>query len=74
MAPRFGHRSRVGLRPAMPVKWAGTRMLPPTSVPTPRGDIPAAMAAASPPDEPPGEWAELQGFTVWPKRGFLVSW
>ena len=39
--------------PAIPAKCAGTRMLPPTSVPTPSG-IPAAIAAALPPRRPAG--------------------
>ena len=44
----------VGLRVATPQKWAGTRRLPPESVPRPHGDRAAATAAASPPLLPPG--------------------
>ena len=46
--PVSGTRPAVGLRPAMPQAWAGWRMLPPESEPSPRGDPPAAMMAASP--------------------------
>ncbi len=53
--PLLVQRSSVGLSPAIPVADAGTRMLPPMSVPIPSGDMPAAMAALSPPEEPPGE-------------------
>ena len=52
--------------PQTPEKWQGVRMLPPMSVPTPSGDIPAAMAAPSPPDEPPGVCASDQGLFVRP--------
>jgi hypothetical protein len=57
----------------MPEYAAGLRMLPPMSVPIPRHDMPAAMAAASPPDEPPGVRAKLKGFFVRPNTGLLLS-
>ena len=38
----------------MPHSAAGTRVEPPVSVPSPAGAMRAAMAAAVPPDEPPG--------------------
>ena len=62
--PVRGVRPVVGLIPAMPQKCAGRRMLPPASLPRPRGDMPEAMAAASPPDEPPGVRARSYGFFV----------
>ena len=44
----------VGLMPAIPQKWAGSRMLPPVSVPTSKGVPCAAIKAAAPPLLPPG--------------------
>lgn len=41
------------LRPATPQKWAGMRMLPPTSPPMPKTAPFSATSAASPPDDPP---------------------
>lgn len=38
----------------MPQSAAGMRVEPPVSVPRPLGTTRAAMAAAVPPDEPPG--------------------
>ena len=38
----------------MPQSAAGMRVEPPVSVPSPAGTMRAAMAAAVPPDEPPG--------------------
>src|SRR3972149_2517354 len=44
----------VGFKPQMPLKCAGTRMDPAPSVPRPAAEPPAAIAAASPPLDPPG--------------------
>ncbi len=60
----------------MPVKAAGWRIDPPVSVAVAARAIPAATAAADPPDEPPGVRAELlprerQGLVTGPKA--LVS-
>ena len=66
-------RFPVGLRPQMPQKAEGKRMLPPMSVPKPSGEPPAAMRAPSPPEEPPGLLEEFHGFMVRPKRGLLQS-
>src|SRR5260370_8031541 len=52
--PVKGIRPDVGLRPAIPQKWEGMRMLPNPSVPKPKGDPPASMIADSPPLLPPG--------------------
>ena len=43
------------------------------SVPRPNGLSPAAIAAASPPLEPPGTWFNFQGLLVTPKTAFSVS-
>ena len=56
--PAAGYRCRLppveGRRPTVPVKAAGTRTEPPVSLPSPAGAIRAAIAAAVPPDDPPG--------------------
>lgn len=57
----------------MPQKAEGNRMLPPMSVPKPRGEPPDPMRAPSPPEEPPGLLEDFHGFMVWPKRGLLQS-
>ena len=41
-------------------------MDPPVSVPVEAGAKPAAIAAAEPPEEPPGTRARSQGFLVGP--------
>jgi hypothetical protein len=66
ITPVTGTRPLVGLRVATPQKWAGTRRLPPESVPRPQGDSAAATAAASPPLLPPGVLAGSYGLTVRP--------
>src|SRR5690625_7330065 len=57
----------------MPQKAAGIRILPPPSVPTAHGPIPAATAAAAPPDEPPGVSCGSIGLRVIPVRGLSVT-
>ena len=49
------------------------RTLPAPSVPTEIGAMPAATAAALPPEEPPGVLAGFQGLRVMPVSGELVS-
>jgi hypothetical protein len=49
------------------------RTLPAPSVPTESGPMPAATAAAVPPDEPPGVFAGFHGLRVIPVSGELVS-
>src|SRR5579863_4560210 len=66
-------RPGVGLSPQMPQKCAGTRIEPPPSLPTPPADIPAAIAAASPPLEPPAVYSRFQGLFVRPWRRLSVS-
>ena len=46
---------RLGLSPTRPHSLAGTRIEPPPSLACATGTIPAATAAADPPDEPPVE-------------------
>ena len=48
-------------------------MDPAMSVPCAIAPIPAATAAAPPPDEPPGVIAEFKGFLVWPCKEFRVN-
>ena len=53
--PVAGMRPGVGFSPQMPEKCAGVRIEPPPSLPTPPMQQPEAIAAASPPLEPPAE-------------------
>src|SRR5436309_10743289 len=66
-------RPGVGLSPQMPLKCAGTRMDPPPSLPAPPAEHPEAMAAASPPLDPPGVRERSQGLLVRPYRRLSVS-
>jgi len=50
----------------MPLKCAGTRIDPPPSLPMPPAEHPAAIAAASPPLDPPGVPVRSQGLFVRP--------
>ena len=68
-----GTRPKLGFRPTLPQKAAGMRTLPAPSVPMPIGPMPAATAAAAPPEEPPGVLARFQGLRVRPVSGELVS-
>jgi hypothetical protein len=68
----IGMRPAVGFNVAMPQKCAGIRRLPPESVPSPQGDMPAAIAAASPPLLPPGDRWVSYGFSVRPWSSFSV--
>src|SRR5439155_20973443 len=63
----------VGLSPQIPLKCAGTRIDPPPSLPTPPADIPAAIAAASPPLDPPGVRARSHGLLVRPYNKLSLS-
>ena len=59
--------------PKMPVNAHGMRIEPPPSVPTASGPMPAATAAAAPPEEPPGVFALFQGLRVMPVSGLSVT-
>src|ERR1700674_1465877 len=61
-------RPRDGLRPNSPHWAAGIRMEPPPSVACATGKMPAATAAAAPPDEPPAECARFHGLRHEPNR------
>ena len=71
--PVAGMRPGVGFRPQIPVKWAGTRIEPPPSLPTPPAEHLEAMAADSPPLEPPDVRERSQGLFVRPYRRLSVS-
>ena len=68
-----GTRPRVGFRPTTSQQALGMRQDPPPSLPTERGEIPAAVAAAAPPLEPPELYSRFQGFRVAPKIRFSVT-
>ena len=53
VCPSIATRPAVGFNPAMPQKCAGTRIDPERSLPRPAGERYAAIAAASPPLDPP---------------------
>src|ERR671937_1367725 len=57
----------------MPQKPAGMRTEPPPSVPTDRGPMPSATAAALPPLEPPLVRWRSHGLRVTPNRGLSVT-
>ena len=61
-----GTRPKLGFKPKLPQNAAGMRTLPAPSVPTDSGPMPAATAAAVPPDEPPGVLLGSQGLRVMP--------
>src|ERR1700730_12309648 len=71
--PPTGTRPSDGLSPESPHSADGMRIEPPPSDPVASGTIPAAMAAALPPDEPPGERDTSHGLRVGPKTGLSVS-
>src|SRR5687768_12088731 len=59
-------RPRVGLSPTSPHMLAGPRIEPPPSLACATGTMPAATAAAAPPDEPPALRERFQGLRVAP--------
>jgi hypothetical protein len=66
-------RPGVGFSPAMPQKCAGMRMEPPPSLPIPPAEQNEAMAAASPPLDPPGVRSRFHGLLVRPVMKLSVS-
>src|SRR6266702_2420039 len=60
----------VGFNPMTPHSAAGWRTDPPVSEPSATGTIPAATAAAEPPDDPPGTREVSQGFFTGPNAEF----
>src|SRR3981189_183038 len=71
--PVAGTRPGVAFNPQIPQKCAGTRIDPPPSLPTPPAENPAAIAAASPPLDPPAGPGRSQGLFVRPYRRLSVS-
>src|SRR3954463_8387513 len=71
--PGAGTRPGVGFKPQMPLKCAGTRIDPPPSLPMPPAEQHAAIAAASPPLDPPGVRAGSHGLFVLPYSALSVS-
>ena len=61
-----GTRKRLGLRPTTPQQDAGMRIEPPASLPCAIGTMPAATAAALPPEEPPVISAGSHGLRAGP--------
>ena len=59
--------------PERPQHDDGMRIEPPPSDPVASGTMPAAIAAALPPDEPPAVCSRFHGFTVGPKTTLSVS-
>ena len=57
----------------MPQSAAGCLIEPPVSEPSAHGAMPAATAAAEPPDEPPGTRSGSHGLCVGPKAEFSVD-
>ena len=71
--PAFESRPDEGFKPHTPQSCAGTRMLPPMSVPRPSGEAPAASSAPSPPLLPPGVRSVFHGFFARPKTWLTDS-
>ena len=67
-------RPRAGFSPTSPQQAAGILIEPPPSLPCATGTMPAATAAAAPPDEPPGVRSRSHGLRVGPNnRASLVG-
>ena len=69
MTPSMGIAPWAGLKPTTPHRADGRRTEPKVSVPSATGAMPAATAAALPPEEPPGMCAGLCGLRVVWKAG-----
>ena len=65
--PVGSHRRLEGLKPNSPVSEAGSRIEPPASLAWASGTMPAATAAAAPPEEPPADRPGPHGFWVDPR-------
>mmetsp|Transcript_109004 Transcript_109004/g.243434 ORF Transcript_109004/g.243434 Transcript_109004/m.243434 type:complete len:218 (+) Transcript_109004:595-1248(+) len=70
--PWPGTRPYVGLCPQTPQKCAGFRMEPPMSEPSSSAESPAAIAAAEPPELPPGVLDRSHGLLVMPYISLYV--
>jgi len=71
-SPPEGTRPSDGLKPDSPHSADGMRNDPPPSLPVASGTMPAAIAAADPPDDPPGLLDASHGLRVVPNRGLNV--
>src|SRR5436309_1870024 len=71
--PVAGMRPGVGFSPQIPQKCAGSRIDPPPSLPTPPAEHPDAIAADSPPLDPPGVRERSHGLLVRPYSRLSVS-
>ena len=65
-------RPRLGFIPTSPQHAAGIRIDPPPSDPVAHGTMPAATAAAEPPEEPPGVRVGSHGLRVMPLAALAV--
>lgn len=72
-APSYGILPADGQRPKLSLKAAGTRILPPISVPNLAGEPRSAISAPSPPELPPLERCRFLGFHVYPIILLAVS-
>src|SRR5204862_6229828 len=70
---RRGTRPRLGFRPTSPQQEAGIRIDPPPSLACAAGNMPAAVAAAAPPLDPPGDRPGSHGLRDGPKRRFSAT-
>ena len=68
-----GISPRPALSPNRPQQAAGMRIEPPPSLAPATGTMPAATAAAAPPEEPPGVRPRSQGLRAGPKRSGSVT-
>ena len=64
----------MGFNAQIPQKCAGTRTDPPPSLPTPPAEHPEAIAAASPPLDPPLDLSKFHGLLVFPLNKLFVSY
>src|SRR4051795_12452733 len=70
----MGVSPRPGFRPTRPQHAAGMRVDPPPSLAPAHGMIPAATAAADPPEDPPGVWLRFHGLRAGPQAtGSLIA-
>ena len=58
--------------PERPQQADGIRIDPPPSEPVASGTMPAARAAAAPPEDPPAPWSGLNGLAVGPNTALVV--
>src|SRR5258708_33576384 len=64
ITPSRGSSPKLGLKPQIPQNEAGRRTEPSVCVPSAKGTIPAATAAAEPEELPPGVWPGKRGLRV----------